>query len=92
MLCFVLPSLCSGRIVETGDHSNPVSVEYGSDLDTEVCGSGFPSSEPWHTMGWNHRNLPILPESLFRFLIDQDISGVSVPWLYVGMLFSTFCW
>ncbi|KAA8573405.1 hypothetical protein EYC84_004991 [Monilinia fructicola] len=29
--------------------------------------------------------------SLFRH-IKSDISGMTVPWLYVGMIFSTFCW
>jgi len=29
--------------------------------------------------------------SLLKHL-KASISGVNVPWLYVGMLFSTFCW
>ena len=24
--------------------------------------------------------------------IDENIAGVVVPWLYVGMMFSSFCW
>ena len=40
---------------------------------------------------WNLNNLPILPNSLLKH-IDIDISGMKVPWLYVGMCFSTFCW
>lgn len=40
---------------------------------------------------WNLNNIPILPESLLRF-IKSDISGMTVPWTYVGMVFSTFCW
>jgi [histone H3]-trimethyl-L-lysine4 demethylase len=40
---------------------------------------------------WNLNNIPILPESLLRF-IKSDISGMTVPWTYVGMIFSTFCW
>ena len=35
--------------------------------------------------------MPFLDESLFRH-IKGDISGMTVPWLYVGMCFSTFCW
>ena len=41
--------------------------------------------------GWNLNNMPILPESLLRY-IRSDISGMTVPWIYVGMIFSAFCW
>merc|ERR1719461_740424 len=40
---------------------------------------------------WNLNNLPIVPNSILKH-IDMDISGMKVPWLYVGMCFSTFCW
>ena len=40
---------------------------------------------------WNLNNLPIVSDSLLRF-IKTDISGMTVPWTYVGMVFSTFCW
>ena len=35
--------------------------------------------------------LPVVPNSILK-AIDIDISGMKVPWLYVGMCFSTFCW
>lgn len=43
---------------------------------------------------WNLNNLPRhegTHGSLLRHLED-DVAGVVVPWLYVGMLFSSFCW
>lgn len=40
---------------------------------------------------WNLNNLPIMSESLLRY-IKSDISGMTVPWTYVGMAFATFCW
>ena len=47
--------------------------------------------DPYSKDPWNLNNIPILPESLLRF-IKSDISGMTVPWTYVGMVFSTFCW
>lgn len=80
-----------------------VTVEYGADLHTSDYGSGFASlgsSESsngkskvneYITHPWNLNNLPILNGSVFKH-INTNISGMIVPWMYVGMCFSTFCW
>jgi histone demethylase JARID1 len=73
-----------------------VEVEYGADIHSTTHGSGFPTTErnpkdPYSTDPWNLNIMPLHPESLFRH-IKSDISGMTVPWLYVGMIFSTFCW
>jgi histone demethylase JARID1 len=61
---------------------------------------------PYSADPWNLNNMPILPDSLVCYLlrtaytdvkrllryIKSDISGMTVPWIYIGMLFSTFCW
>lgn len=39
----------------------------------------------------NLNNLPFNKESLLSYL-DIDISGMTIPWIYVGSTFSTFCW
>ena len=82
------------RLVES--ITETVEVEYGADIHSTTHGSGFPSielhrSDPYSTDPWNLNILPLHPESLFRH-IKSDISGMTVPWLYVGMCFSTFCW
>ncbi|KAJ1674826.1 hypothetical protein EV182_002486, partial [Spiromyces aspiralis] len=73
-----------------------VEVEYGADLHSNQHGSGFPTPErdplePYAKDPWNLTVLPFQRQSLFRY-INQDISGMMSPWLYVGMCFSTFCW
>lgn len=40
---------------------------------------------------WNLNNLPKLAGSVLQHL-DEDIKGVMIPWIYMGMCFSTFCW
>jgi len=35
--------------------------------------------------------MPVLEQSVLCH-INADISGMKVPWLYVGMVFSAFCW
>ncbi|KAJ0247123.1 lysine-specific demethylase JMJ14 [Hirschfeldia incana] len=87
------------RIVEQG--TDEVEVYYGADLETKKFGSGFPKHSPgsaksleveqYTKSGWNLNNLSRLPGSVLAFE-SCDISGVIVPWLYVGMCFSTFCW
>lgn len=73
---------------------------YGADLETGVFGSGFPKNSQqvnstsdikYINSGWNLNNFPRLPGSVLSFE-SSDISGVLVPWLYVGMCFSSFCW
>ena len=77
-----------------------MQVLYGADLETATFGSGFPKAEALMTegdsdqyvvSGWNLNNLPRLPGSVLCFE-GCDISGVLVPWLYIGMCFSSFCW
>ncbi|KAL0799318.1 hypothetical protein Bca101_054493 [Brassica carinata] len=87
------------RIVEQG--TDEVEVYYGADLETKKFGSGFPKHSPgsaksleveqYTKSGWNLNNLSRLPGSVLAFE-SCDISGVIVPWIYVGMCFSTFCW
>ncbi|XP_010418373.1 PREDICTED: lysine-specific demethylase 5A-like isoform X1 [Camelina sativa] len=81
-----------------------VEVMYGNDLDTSVYGSGFPrigdqrpesvEANVWDeycSSPWNLNNMPKLKGSMLQ-AIRHNINGVTVPWLYLGMLFSSFCW
>ncbi|KAF2483535.1 PLU-1-like protein-domain-containing protein [Neohortaea acidophila] len=82
------------RLVE--DNMGTTEVEYGADIHSTTHGSGFPTIEkqprdPYSFDPWNLNMLPLDKDSLFRH-IKSDISGMTVPWLYVGMIFSTFCW
>ncbi|KAM0905661.1 hypothetical protein ACQ4PT_017254 [Festuca glaucescens] len=86
------------RIVESP--TEEIEVIYGADLETGTFGSGFPKLPPeaksdtedkYAQSGWNLNNLPRLQGSVLSFE-GGDISGVLVPWVYVGMCFSSFCW
>lgn len=83
------------RIIE--QPTDEVEVYYGADLETGMLGSGFPkdsslsTDNQYVTSGWNLNNLPRLPGSVLSFE-ECNISGVVVPWLYIGMCFSSFCW
>ncbi|XP_051974150.1 lysine-specific demethylase 5A-like [Xyrauchen texanus] len=78
-----------------------VIVEYGADISSKDVGSGFPvrdgkrklfgDEDEYANSGWNLNNMPVLEQSVLSH-INGDISGMKVPWLYVGMCFSSFCW
>lgn len=78
-----------------------VTVEYGADIHSKEFGSGFPVNNSKWTLspeekeyaasGWNLNVMPVLDQSVLCH-INADISGMKVPWLYVGMVFSAFCW
>ncbi|KAG8554654.1 hypothetical protein GDO81_003858 [Engystomops pustulosus] len=78
-----------------------VTVQYGADIHSKEFGSGFPmldgkteltpEEQTYATSGWNLNVMPVLEQSVLCH-INADISGMKVPWLYVGMVFSAFCW
>lgn len=80
-----------------------LTTQYGADVSTADFGSGFPknprtsrnenenSYQSYMEDNWNLNNISLLKDSIFNF-IDTDISGMKIPWLYIGMCFSTFCW
>uniref|UniRef100_A0A8C4X226 Jumonji and AT-rich interaction domain containing 2 n=1 Tax=Eptatretus burgeri TaxID=7764 RepID=A0A8C4X226_EPTBU len=65
---------------------------YCGKVDTQSYGSGFPigKSEAFSRHGWNLTVLPNNPGSVLRHL--GALSGVTIPWLNIGMIFSTSCW
>jgi len=64
-------------------------IEYASDVE----GNAFSdrADDPLGCTDWNLRLFPRAPRSTLR-LVDGEITGVTSPLLYVGMLFSTFAW
>uniref|UniRef100_A0A4W3IJF0 Protein Jumonji n=1 Tax=Callorhinchus milii TaxID=7868 RepID=A0A4W3IJF0_CALMI len=77
------------RIVEQKD--SHVAVHSGK-VDTKAHGSGFPvgKSEPFSRHGWNLTVLPNNSGSILRHF--GALSGVTIPWLNIGMVFTTSCW
>ncbi|XP_044130360.1 protein Jumonji-like, partial [Bufo gargarizans] len=77
------------RIVE--QKTCHVAVHCGK-VDTKTHGSGFPvgKAEPFSRHGWNLTVLPNNSGSILRHL--GAVPGVTIPWLNIGMVFSTSCW
>lgn len=92
---------------ETVESSQPeIHVPYAADLKTNEVGSGFPTSsrssssflsseteeyKMYVEHPWNLTRLARERGSLFSSY-HRDVAGVTSPWLYVGVVFSTFCW
>ncbi|KAJ8258050.1 hypothetical protein GJAV_G00192630 [Gymnothorax javanicus] len=87
------------RLVSTIEED--VTVEYGADIASKEFGSGFPirngrfkvapQDEAYLSCGWNLNNMAMMDPSVLTY-VTADICGMKLPWLYVGMCFSSFCW
>eukprot|EP00172_Hildenbrandia_rubra_P004275 Plantae.Rhodophyta-Hildenbrandia_rubra.ctg8307.p1 GENE.Plantae.Rhodophyta-Hildenbrandia_rubra.ctg8307~~Plantae.Rhodophyta-Hildenbrandia_rubra.ctg8307.p1 ORF type:complete len:616 (-),score=63.51 Plantae.Rhodophyta-Hildenbrandia_rubra.ctg8307:482-2329(-) len=89
------------KVVDEGQEA--VWVQYGADLDSRKIGSGFPTIgdmqhlvpqerfDEYVNHPWNITKLPNMRGSLLGCL-PGTVTGVNCPWLYIGMLFSTFCY
>ncbi|XP_067935364.1 lysine-specific demethylase 5A-like [Watersipora subatra] len=84
----------------TSNINETVTVHYGADIHALTNGSGFPTKlsdrptfeeEKYVKSKWNLNRLPVDEGSVLRF-VSGDVSGMKVPWCYVGMCFSCFCW
>jgi len=51
----------------------------------------FGSPEYYRTCGWNLNNISTWPGSAIR-CVSHSIDGINKPWLYLGMMYSSFCW
>lgn len=60
----------------------------------QTCYLQGSSNNPYAEHGWNLNNLPKLDGTYGSMLrhIEENIPGVVVPWMYIGMMFSSFCW
>uniref|UniRef100_A0A673GEE0 [histone H3]-trimethyl-L-lysine(4) demethylase n=1 Tax=Sinocyclocheilus rhinocerous TaxID=307959 RepID=A0A673GEE0_9TELE len=84
-----------------GTIEEDVTVEYGADIASKEFGSGFPikggkfkvapHDEKYLQCGWNLNNMAMMTPSVLTH-VTADICGMTLPWLYVGMCFSSFCW
>ncbi|XP_060788218.1 lysine-specific demethylase 5B-B isoform X3 [Neoarius graeffei] len=84
-----------------GTITEDVTVEYGADIASKEFGSGFPirggkfkvtpQDEKYLRCGWNLNNMAMMDPSVLTH-VTADICGMTLPWLYVGMCFSSFCW
>ncbi|CAH1761773.1 3336_t:CDS:2 [Entrophospora sp. SA101] len=66
-------------------------VYYGADVNSTDYGSERDLNNSYKNCVWNLKNLPRLPGSLLHH-ITPAIPGMMLPWVYVGMIFSAFCW
>lgn len=59
-------------------------------VETQDCDDMF-SNAYYRRTGWNLVNMASSHGSVLQHL-HTSINGINVPWLYIGMLFSSFCW
>eukprot|EP01084_Bolivina_argentea_P293695 505164_1 len=76
-------------IVDNGCY--PLSVEYGSEVPSKPEMTGFPMDGVYGKHEFNLMNIKNAKGNIIKYL-ERDISGMTYPWIYVGMLFTAFGW
>ncbi|VDL91342.1 unnamed protein product [Schistocephalus solidus] len=95
----ILQEYTEDVVVEYGAdiHSSDQGSGFPTELQIRNCPEMYPTAEQkqqalmYAQSPWNLNNLPVFGNSVLRF-IKGNIDGMKVPWCYVGMVFSTFCW
>lgn len=83
------------------DYGNDIdTIQYGSGfpagsshemMEKYIKNIDFSDPEYYRHSTWNLNNVPSAPGSVLKY-VTAPITGINVPWLYYGMLFSSFCW
>jgi len=75
-------------VKEFEEDEEEFTVEYGSDLPVDVYAKSQTNND------FSLSQVSQLDDSLFQLVKTKggSISGIVIPWAYVGGLFSTFCW
>eukprot|EP00344_Euplotes_crassus_P012649 CAMPEP_0196998300 /NCGR_PEP_ID=MMETSP1380-20130617/3721_1 /TAXON_ID=5936 /ORGANISM="Euplotes crassus, Strain CT5" /LENGTH=548 /DNA_ID=CAMNT_0042414825 /DNA_START=26 /DNA_END=1672 /DNA_ORIENTATION=- len=73
--------------------SETINIEYASDLKSdEFTRKEATEDILYHEHPWNMNKLHLQNNSLLQFCQDKYISGITKSWLYVGMMYASFCW
>lgn len=71
--------------------------EWRPPITDQRAQAGVPTADEagmrYATHPWNVNNMPRGAASVLRYIeTDELITGVMVPWLYIGSCMSSFCW
>ncbi len=75
---------------EVGSALDPIFHSRPSHDILTLLRSAFPATGVYARSGWNISNLPNLDKSVMSHL--RNISGITIPWIYIGHMFSSFAW
>ncbi|AOW02966.1 hypothetical protein LXG23DRAFT_22588 [Yarrowia lipolytica] len=79
-----------------GDSELAVEVEYGSNIHSAIHGStnAMPEQNSLRNVNdqWNLNVAPHMRDGMFQYVDDSAALQITMPWLHVGMMFSTQSW